>query len=113
MKLLGAPQVLGRIAKVAGAVSTGGQVAKGAREVVGRAVADAARARVEVLTGETRESITSDSEKVEAAGASVYLEFGTSKMAAEPFMRPAADEVGPAAVADAARQVASAITGVL
>jgi hypothetical protein len=50
-----------------------------------RAIADAARDRVPVLTGETRDSIMELEDGVEVGGASLYLEFGTRKMSARPF----------------------------
>lgn len=63
-----------------------------AQRSVGEEVAEAARARVAVSTGETQASIEATTEGASAGGAAVYLEFGTYKMEAQPFMRPAADE---------------------
>ncbi len=57
-------------------------------------VADLARAYVPVETGRLQESITAGptgvTTDVEYAG---FVEYGTSDMAAEPYMRPAADTV--------------------
>lgn len=49
------------------------------------------------VTGETEASIQPTETGVTAGGASFYLELGTSKMAARPFMRPAADSASLAA----------------
>ena len=57
-------------------------------------VADLARAYVPVDTGRLRDSITAGptgvTSDVEYAG---FVEYGTSDMPAEPYMRPAADTV--------------------
>lgn len=64
-----------------------------ATEVVPRVVADAQR-RAPFRTGRLRRSIgsrrTADSVIIEAtADYAAYVELGTSKMAAQPFLRPA------------------------
>ena len=88
IRLLGLPQTLAMFAKTA---VKGELAAEAAERVLGEGVATAARAQVPVLTGETQASIDVTDEGVEAAGASLYLEFGTVNMAAQPFLRPAAD----------------------
>ena len=52
-------------------------------------VADEARARVAVKTGETKDSIEATKDGVEAGGAALFLEMGTVKMAPQPFLAPA------------------------
>jgi HK97 gp10 family phage protein len=47
---------------------------------------------VAVDTGATQDSITITNEGVEAGEASLFLEFGTVKMAAQPFLGPASAE---------------------
>lgn len=88
MKLLGVANCLKRL----GAVTVAGTAAAeaGKNEVRGF-VAETARNTVAVATGETQESITETDEGVTFGGASLYLEFGTYKMSAQPFIRPAAD----------------------
>lgn len=63
------------------------------------AVADDARAHCPVDTGELLDSIevvdTDDgSQVIVGTDHWIYPEFGTVNMAAEPFMRPAIDDVG-------------------
>lgn len=65
--------------------------APAAQQVVGEEVAASARSQVPVLTGETQASIQSSTDGASAGGAALYLEFGTSFMSAQPFLRPAAD----------------------
>ena len=62
------------------------------------AVETAAKANAPVLTGQLRESIHADEDGDGLGGSvstdvryAVFVEYGTSKMAAEPFMGPAAD----------------------
>lgn len=62
-----------------------------------------AKTRVPVDTGATKNSIQAAPEGDDlhyqiAPGTeySIYLEYGTYKMAARPYMQPAADHVGPA-----------------
>lgn len=89
IRVLGTGRAVMRLAAVGVRVQAAAPAATGA---IAEGVAEAARARVPVLTGETRESIAVVPEGVQAAGAARWLEFGTYRMAAEPFMRPAADE---------------------
>jgi HK97 gp10 family phage protein len=49
-------------------------------------IAEEARARVRVKTGATRDSITVTDEGVEAGEAAVFLEFGTRRQEAHPFL---------------------------
>lgn len=61
------------------------------------------------VTGETEASITVTETGVSAGGASKFLEEGTSKMAARPFARPAADS---ATLAGGERIIAVAVNRV-
>jgi len=63
-----------------------------AKEAAIRKVAEHARENVAVLTGETRDSITEQEDGVSVGGAALYLEFGTRKMAAQPFLIQGVDE---------------------
>ena len=57
-----------------------------------RALEDAARLMVDTVavdTGATRDSIRVEGDTVIAGGAALYLEFGTVRMGAQPFMIPA------------------------
>jgi HK97 gp10 family phage protein len=88
------------------AVMAGGQVLKqGMQE------------RAAVLSGAMRDSVatTLTAPGVSSTGPtaphSPYNEFGTAAMAAQPFVRPTADEDGDAAVAAVAAVLARAITG--
>jgi len=60
-----------------------------ARQAAAEAIATRARALVEVRSGATRATIRAEGGKVVAGGAALYLERGTSKMPAEPFLVPA------------------------
>ena len=66
-------------------IAEGLEAAKEAEDAAKRAIAEGARERVPVLTGETQDSIQETEDGVEAGGASIFLEFGTRKMAARPF----------------------------
>jgi hypothetical protein len=67
-----------------------------------QAIAARARELVRVQTGETRDSImVNDSEDaVEVAGAGLFLEYGTVKMPAYPFLGPATSQVQTSFAAD-------------
>lgn len=68
-----------------------------ALEIIGGRAESHAKAACPVDTGRLRNSIThqQESENVEVVGTNVsygpYVELGTSKMAAQPFLRPAAE----------------------
>ena len=66
------------------------------------AIAARARELVRVDTGETRDSIQVNEEDgtVEVAGAGKFLEFGTVKMPAYPFLGPATSQTQEAFAAD-------------
>ncbi len=67
-----------------------------AKEVKARAlerIAEEARLRVRVDSGATQESIQVLDDTVDAGEAALFLEYGTVKMAAYPFLGPAADAV--------------------
>lgn len=89
------------------AIQAAGVVAgDAAAAAVAEQVADLARAMVPVETGELRDSIVVTDEGVTAGtDHAVYVEFGTYKMPAEPFMRPAADEADESAAVRAASSV--------
>lgn len=65
--------------------------AEGAEDILKERIAEEARLRVRVKTGETRDSIQVTDEGVEAGGAAPFLEFGTRKMPAYPFLGPAVE----------------------
>jgi HK97 gp10 family phage protein len=58
-------------------------------------IVEEARSRVRVASGDTRDSIaiTEDGDGVEAGFAAKFLEYGTVKMSAYPFLGPAAKSV--------------------
>jgi len=89
IRIYGVPQTVARLAAVAARAAA---AAPKASEAIAEEVANSARDRVPVLTGETQASIETTPEGVQAGAAAIYLEFGTSRMAAQPFLRPAADE---------------------
>jgi HK97 gp10 family phage protein len=68
--------------------------AKEPAEHAGAVIVEAdAKRRAAVLSGEMRDSVHIEgSEVVTDSDHAVFNEFGTSVMAAQPFMRPAADE---------------------
>jgi hypothetical protein len=79
------------------ALAAGSKLAAEAAEgVIKEHVAEVAESLVAVDTGETKDSIEITDEGVQAGGAALYLEFGTYKMSAQPFLTPAA-ESAPAA----------------
>jgi hypothetical protein len=80
------------------AIAKGVEGAKRAKEEAIKRVADHARENVAVLTGETRDSITETDEGVIVGGAALYLEFGTRKMAAQPFLIQGVDEADDVAI---------------
>lgn len=100
------------LAALAGAALRAEAALNEGKRVLGEEVAETARTSHpwNNVTGETEASIQVTETGVTAGGASIYLEFGTSKMAARPFLRPAADSANGDAAADAAR---AAIIGVL
>lgn len=61
-------------------------------EFAAESLAEKMRRDVRVKTGYTKSTIkvekVSRSRRVKAGGAAVFLEFGTSRMAAHPFVRP-------------------------
>ena len=79
------------------------QMQQKASQAVAKAAFDTqarARASAPVDTGNLRNSITVDAQGTRArvgaeADYAIYVEMGTSRMAAQPFMNPAADAVEP------------------
>jgi HK97 gp10 family phage protein len=104
--IYGLPQLLARFAAAAALGEIAGHAAVTA---VSEDVAATAKSMVPVDTGETYDSIQVTPEGVVAGGAALYLEFGTYKMAAEPFMRPAADGADDGGAIAAAAAVFRAI----
>jgi HK97 gp10 family phage protein len=101
--ILGLKECLAKLALLPAVVDKAADVGK--RKGAAR-IAAKAQANVEVRTGHTRSTIVVTPEgNVSAGGAAIYLERGTSKMPAEPFLGPAA-ESEQAGVAD---DVASAV----
>lgn len=100
ISVLGVANALARLAAVTGA---GRLAAEAAKNEVRSFVADEARGLVAVATGETQESIEETEEGVSVGGAALYLEFGTYKMSAQPFLRPAADAAASHDVSGIAR----------
>lgn len=73
-------------------------------------IQNGAKRRVPVLTGTLRRSITNaplTGQTAVAVGTNVeygpYVEYGTSRMAAQPYLRPAMDEDGQEAAQEIAR----------
>lgn len=66
-------------------------------EIAGaRKIAEEARRRAPVDTGELRDSIAAhDNEVIVGAEHGIYNEFGTYKMAPQPFFLPAIEAVAP------------------
>lgn len=64
--------------------------AKRRNEQLAEITGDIARSIVAVDTGATKRSIEVQGNEVSAGEAAIYLEFGTVKMDAQPFLRPAA-----------------------
>lgn len=92
------------MAKLASVIARAKATEMAVEDAVKENLANTAMGLVAVDTGETRDSITVTETGVEVGGAAIYLEFGTYKMAAQPFFRPAMDEaattdVGPVAAA--------------
>jgi HK97 gp10 family phage protein len=104
--IFGLPQLLARYAAAAALGEIAGQAAVTA---LSEDVAGTAKSIVSVETGETYDSIEVTPEGVVAGGAALYLEFGTYKMAAQPFMRPAADGADDGGAIAAASAVFRAI----
>jgi HK97 gp10 family phage protein len=101
--IYGLPELFAKLAAVQTVGLAGAETAK---TLLSEDVAGNARSKVAVDTGETRESIEVFEEGVRAGGAAPFLEFGTFKMAAQPFMRPAADEAdGEAALEPVKRTI--------
>lgn len=99
-------EVLGKektLAQIAAFTAASLAMAEAVEEHTKSEVGEAARGLVPVETGETQASIEETDEGVEASSAAIYLEFGTYKMAAEPFMRPAADSVNESEIATFAK----------
>lgn len=91
MRVLGVPQLLGRFAKTAIAAQAATKV--GQAEVA-QEVEEGAKQRVPVVTGTLQDSIHAEADRVAVdAPYASYVEFGTSRQAAEAYLRPAADEV--------------------
>lgn len=100
--IIGKEKTLAQLAAFAAASVAMG---KAVEEHTRSEVAETARGLVPVETGETLASIEETAEGVVAGSAAIYLEFGTYKMAPEPFMRPAADAVDEAEIAAFAKAV--------
>jgi HK97 gp10 family phage protein len=82
--------------------------AKAAMIPAGRAIEAAATAMApkdsrELADGIETKPLENGAEVVSEAPHSIHVEYGTSEQPAQPFMRPAMDSVGPAAVRAAAR----------
>ena len=84
-----------------------GGLADAAGELAAAAIAERAVEFVPVDTGELRGSISQQKRGegwavVASAPHAAYVEYGTSKMAAQPYLRPAARSVDGEAIAQAA-----------
>lgn len=92
IQVVGTANVLAMFAKAA---AVGEIVEDAGPRASAEAIVDAARARVPVVTGELRDSIQVTEAGVEVgADYGVFVEYGTSDTEAQPFLRPAADEIG-------------------
>jgi len=89
LSITGQAVVLANLARVIARAAATGKAIEGELKDV---IAETAGGMVAVDTGETRDSITVTDTGVEVGGAAQFLEFGTYKMAAQPFFRPAMDE---------------------
>ena len=104
MPVYGIPECLAKLAAVGIVANAGAEVA--VRDV-SEEVKAAAQGLVPVDTGELQNSIQVTEEGVEAGtDHAIYVEFGTYRMSAQPFMRPAADE---ASGEEALRKLAAVI----
>lgn len=93
-EVLGVPQLLGRFARMAVASEV---AADTATSMIAERVAATARAKAPVATGRLRDSITADKDRVYTdVEYAPFVEYGTATDPAQPFLRPAADEVGEA-----------------
>lgn len=91
IRVLGVSQTLARFAAAVAIADAAMAVTK---ETLASDVADGAKAMVPVDTGQLQDSIQSNAESVTvSAPYAAYVEYGTSNMPAEPFLRPAADTV--------------------
>lgn len=91
--MLGLAAFEGAMARIAAVFVESHEVNHHAAELV----AEDMRSNVAVQSGETQASIQvtdvdGGDAVITSAGASIYLEFGTINMAAEPFARPAIDD---------------------
>lgn len=111
-RIVGLPEALLKIAKLAVAMELGGEVGrqKGAERIAARA-----RENVAVRSGRTRDSIRVEDGNVIADGAARYLEFGLHPgggMPAEPFLGPAVETESPGVVEDVGAAVRIAVVRV-
>jgi HK97 gp10 family phage protein len=89
VKVLGVPETVARFARAAAM----GEVAKvEGQSNLAEEVAEIARSIVPVDTGNLQSSIEAHEDRVSTDVAyAPFVEYGTSMMASQPFMRPAAD----------------------
>lgn len=89
--VLGVPELLARFARAA---AIGEAAANAATDDLATQVASDAASRAPVDTGTLRDSIIHDGGRVYTdVEYAPFVEYGTSDMPAQPFMRPAADTV--------------------
>lgn len=106
MTVHGVNELLARLAKAA---VVGEAAQRATTDVLGEQVAERMRATVAVDTGETRDTIEYADGVVSVGGAAQFLEYGTSQMDSQPFVRPAADTADDTAALDAGSAVLRAI----
>lgn len=102
MIIIGLPQLMTKLAALPIMTEKAAEVGKviGANHIALRA-----REIVEVRTGQTRATIHVEDGNVIAGGAAIFLELGTSKMPAEPFLGPAFEQKQDQVVDDVANAV--------
>lgn len=101
--VLGMAKLLGRLARaeVVSELAAQAGASKAAQEI-----AETARSMAPVATGALRDSIAVNPEGVYiGAPYAVFVEYGTSRSPAQPYVRPAMDEVKEAGPAEAAEAV--------
>ncbi len=91
MRVIGVPETIARFARAVVVAEEAETVTKAA---LAQDVAVDAAAMAPVDTGQLRDSITAEADRVTTdVEYAAYVEYGTSDTPAQPFMRPAADTV--------------------
>lgn len=88
------------------------------RDAVAEELVKKARSKAPVVTGQLRDSITiirvfSNLEVGPTVNYAPYVEFGTSKMEAQPFLQPATEEIRATLIAKSSARIQKALKNVL